>query len=357
MSEAHKIIAQIQHEYDTMAQRIRENTSLMEQSRLEVDRLQQRNVSISSQIKRVEENFDTIPRQDIKLAYEDAIDARTRLLTMRSQLEKLQEGQSQLEHYQDLLGQLLEALGGFDIPGAEGTGGSASRQMGLAGETIVRIVQAQEQERRELANSLHDGPAQSLTNFILQAEICQRLAQVDPDRANSELTNLKEAASGTFQKIRDFIFDLRPMMLDDLGLIPTLRRYVENFENKHKISVKLMVAGEEARRLPRYTEVMVFRSIQNLLTVSQLYLKATEIKMTLDVDLDEVRAVVEDNGVGFDPITDLDPNQGDRDVQALNAMRERLELVEGSLGIFSAEGEGSRFEVNLPIFDDQPSLS
>ncbi len=356
MSDAHEIIAQIQEEYDNMSKRIRENSQLMEQSQLEVDRLQQRNVSISSQIKRVEEAFDTIPRQDIKTTYEEAIDARTRLLTMRSQLEKLQEGQNQLEHYQDILGRLLESLGGFDLPGQDGGSGS-TRQMGLAGETIIRIVQAQEQERRQLANSLHDGPAQSLTNFILQAEICQRLAQVDVERANAELTNLKEAASGTFQKIRDFIFDLRPMMLDDLGLIPTLRRYSENYQNKHNITVNLTVAGEEARRLPRYTEVMVFRSLQSLLTVSQQHLKATEIKMTVDVDLNEIRAVVEDNGHGFDPVVDLDPNQGDHDVQALNALRERIELVEGSLGIFSAEGEGSRFEVNLPIFDDQPSLS
>lgn len=356
MSDAHEVIAQIQSEYENMAKRIRENTQLMEQSQLEVDRLQQRNVSISSQIKRVEESFDTIPRQDIKATYEEAIDARTRLLTMRSQLEKLQEGQNQLEHYQDLLGQVLEALGGIDLPSQDG-GAGASRQMGLAGETIVRIVQAQEQERRELANSLHDGPAQSLTNFILQAEICQRLAQVDAERANAELNNLKEAASGTFQKIRDFIFDLRPMMLDDLGLIPTLRRYAENYENKHNISINLVVAGEESRRLPRYTEVMVFRSLQSLLSVSQQHLKATEIRMTVDVDLNEIRAVVEDNGQGFDPVVDLDPNQGDHDVQALNALRERIELVEGSLGIFSADGEGSRFEVQLPIFDDQPSLS
>lgn len=349
------VIAQIQKEHDTIARRIRENTTLMEQSTLEVERLQQRNVQVSSQLKRVDENFETLPRQDIKVAYEDAIDAKTRLLTMRCQLEKLQDNQAQLEHLQDLLSRLLDVLGSVNLPSAGGEK-KQGPQLGLAGETIIRIVQAQEQERQQLANSLHDGPAQSLTNFILQAEVCQRLMSKDPDRANEELDNLKGAASNTFQKIRDFIFDLRPMMLDDLGLIPTLRRYTENFQNKTSVEVTMNVAGEEKRRLPKHTEVMVFRSLQNLLAISAQRLKARSIRLTLDVDIDAVRAVLEDDGIGFDPLVDLDPEQGDSDVQVLNDVRERIELVEGTLQIFSEEGTGSRFEINLPIFEDIPRL-
>jgi two-component system sensor histidine kinase DegS len=79
---------------------------------------------------------------------------------------------------------------------------------------------------------MHDGPAQSLTNLILQAEICERLFDSDPVRARAELGNLKDAVTSNFQKVREFIFDLRPMMLDDLGLNPTLRRYVQEFEAK-----------------------------------------------------------------------------------------------------------------------------
>ena len=82
---------------------------------------------------------------------------------------------------------------------------------GSRGEVdIVGIINAQEEERKRLSRVMHDGPAQSLTNFILQAEICQRLFDRDPDRAAVELDNLKTNASRTFQKIRDFIFDLTP---------------------------------------------------------------------------------------------------------------------------------------------------
>lgn len=115
-------------------------------------------------------------------------------------------------------------------------------------------------------------------------------------------------------------------------------------------------AGEEKRRLPKHTEVMVFRSIQNLLAVSAQKLGSKSIRMTLDVDIDEVRAVLEDDGIGFDPLIALDPEQGDSDVQVLNDLRERIELVEGTLQVFSEEGTGSRFEINLPIFEDIPRL-
>src|SRR5690606_21532328 len=137
-----------------------------------------------------------------------------------------------------------------DLVGADGAS--------LSTQAIVRIVEAQEVERQRLARQMHDGPAQSLTNFILQAEICQRLFDRNPDRAGEELNDLKTAARGTFQKVRDFIFDLRPMMLDDLGLVPTIRRYVEAYEEKTGIDTQLNILGDE-RRLPAHIEVMMFR--------------------------------------------------------------------------------------------------
>ena len=100
--------------------------------------------------------------------------------------------------------------------------------------SIVRIIEAQEQERQRLVRQLHDGPAQSLTNLILQAEICERVFDTDSERARHELGELKTAVTLTFQKVRDYMFDLRPMMLDDLGLIPTIRRYVDDYNEKRE---------------------------------------------------------------------------------------------------------------------------
>jgi two-component system sensor histidine kinase DegS len=94
------------------------------------------------------------------------------------------------------------------------------------------LVNAQETERQRLSRQMHDGPAQALSNFILQTEIAMRLMDVDAGQAREELNSLKASAMGTFQKVRNFIFELRPMMLDDLGLAPTIRRYADAFKEQ-----------------------------------------------------------------------------------------------------------------------------
>jgi two-component system sensor histidine kinase DegS len=99
---------------------------------------------------------------------------------------------------------------------------------------------------------------------------------------------------------------------------------------------------------------MVFRSVQSLLAVSVQQLKAHSLRLVVDVGDSEVKATLEDDGQGFDPIVDLDPSQGDSDVQAINTVRERVELINGSIDIYSAEGEGSRFAIRLPIYEGLP---
>ena len=216
---------------------------------------------------------------------------------------------------------------------------------------IIRVIEAQEIERQRLARQMHDGPAQSLTNFILQAEICQRLFDRNPDRAAEELNNLKTVATGTFQKIRDFIFDLRPMMLDDLGLIPTLRRYAEAYQEKSEMNVNLHILGDE-RRLESHREVILFRSIQELLNNSRVHAKATSVTVTLDMGPDAITATVEDNGQGFNSETIFaapdEPPQADDKALGLKTLRERLEMVGGALDVSSEEGHGSRIAARIP---------
>ena len=103
--------------------------------------------------------------------------------------------------------------------------------------------EAQEAERQRLSRQMHDGPAQAMSNFILQTEIAMRLLDADPKQAKDELASLKTAALGTFKKVRNFIFELRTMMLDDLGLVPTIRKYVDAFKEQTSMDVTLMVTG------------------------------------------------------------------------------------------------------------------
>lgn len=319
-----------------------------------VDREQQRNSDVATELRTVQENIDTIPRQDIRAKYDEMLDTRFRLSTMRGQLEKLQTRQELLQEHQTLLNRLLNMVQGAELlPSAGSSSERGSAPMSTYGN-IIRIVQAQEEERQRLARQMHDGPAQSLTNFILQAEICQRLFDRNPDKAAEELNNLKTAASVTFQKVRDFIFDLRPMMLDDLGVVPTVRRYVESFRDKNDIDTSLEITGEE-RRLETAREVLIFRGIQELMVQARDYAAPNKLRIQLDMGGNRVKALVEDDGRGFDAEAALandDHHQGDARVQSLMTLKEKYELVGGSVSITSGETDGTVVRLELPAEDN-----
>lgn len=345
-----QLIETITQEMKRIKDKLIEIKGQVEQTQLVVDREQQRNADIATELRTIQDNIETVPRQDIRSKYDEAMDARFRLTTMRGQLEKFQANREQLEKEQTLLSQLISKVQGVDVL-ADGSEPAAAAPK--AAMNIVRIVQAQEEEKLRLARLMHDGPAQSLTNFILQTEICQRLFDRDPARAAEELNNLKTTASVTFQKVRDFIFDLRPMMLDDLGVVPTVRRYVDSFKDKTDIETKLELLGEE-RRLESHREVMLFRGIQELMGHARDYAAATQVFVRLDMSNERIKVDVEDNGRGFDAEAaftadekHLEPRQ-----QALLTIKEKFELVAGSLVVSSAEADGTNVHLELPASED-----
>ncbi len=322
----------------------------IDQTQLVVDREQLRNTDIATELRTIQDNIETVPRQDIKFKYDEALDARFRLTTMRGQLEKFQATHDSLEGEAQILSRVVGLVQGADSI----TTGDEGQTTAKGPTNIVRVIQAQEEERQRLARQMHDGPAQSLTNFILQAEICQRLFDRNPARAAEELDNLKTAATVTFQKVREFIFDLRPMMLDDLGVVPTVRRYVDSFREKNDIDVRLDIMGEE-RRLESHREVMLFRGIQELMVHARDYANASQLSIKLDMSGNRIKAVIEDDGRGFDADNALDnpeETHGDARVQGLTMLKEKFELVHGTVNVASSENEGTTIRLELPVSDE-----
>jgi two-component system, NarL family, sensor histidine kinase DegS len=336
-----EFIEEIQDAYRDVERELREINMLVDQSRGEVDKLAQRNSTIASHLRQLQSNLEAVPRADLKTAYDAAADAQQRLFTMRGQLEKLQSEQTSLQRLLDQITKTREVLESLPLAGR--SSGGEDGQEGSQ-PPIVRIINAQEAERRRLSRAMHDGPAQSLTNFVLQAEIVQRLFENDPDRCRAELSNLKTAATATFSKVREFIAELRPMMLDDLGLMPTVRRYVTSFNEKSGITTQLAITGEE-RRLEPYREVTAFRAVQELMTNARQHSQASDLKVNLDIDENRVRIVVEDNGKGFDakPIF----GQGAKTV-GLPSLKERVEALGGELDLDSDPGQGTRVSLEIP---------
>jgi len=326
-------------ELEQVSTGLREIGLLVEQSQGEVDKLAQRNATITSHLHQIQAQFEIVPREDIKSAYEQAQDTQQRLFTMRGQLEKLQSDQANLMRYEDFLTRTLSVL-------ELGVAPSSSKPIiDVNDSTIQRVIEAQENERRKISKLIHDGPAQALSNFILQTEIVMRLFDVEPDRARDELTNLKETATSTFSQVRDFIFDLRPMMLDDLGLIPTVRRYVEAYKEKTGLDISMVITGSE-RRLEQHREVVCFRAVQEILGNIRDHAQATQVKLSIYLDDDEVRVTSEDNGRGLRADFDTDESEY---ASGLRDVRELLSQLGGEFKVESSPDEGTKVALSMRV--------
>ena len=309
---------------------------MLEQSQLEVSKIAQRNASANAQLLQIHERFDTISRADIKVTYDNALEAQQRLFVMRGQIEKLQSDKNHMIEGVAILEEVVDLFDAGKIP--EAHVGSPS----TISETLDMLIQAQESERQNLSRQMHDGPAQALSNFILQTEIAVRLFDIDQAKAREELSDLMSTATSVFQQIRDFIFELRPMMLDDLGVTPTLKRYVEAKKEKSLVDIQLKVMGTE-RRFESYLEVMIFRAIQELVGNAIRHSQATVITVKIDTSDTTVQVSVEDNGKGVDMET-VEEDSG----MGLKVIKDRLEMLGGYFNLESSVEDGTRISFEVP---------
>ncbi|GAB4472140.1 MAG: sensor histidine kinase [Anaerolineales bacterium] len=316
---------------------LEEQERLLQQSQQEVDKLSKKNAAITAEIQKIQTHTDSFSRHELRMGYEAALEAQQRLYLMSGKVEKIQNQIQQLRGqlnwlvtFRTILQNLKETLN------------SSGRGL-RPGEGVEMIIQAQEAERQRLSRQMHDGPAQALSNFILQTEIAMRLFEIDAVKAKEELESLKHSATQAFQKVRDFIFELRPMMLDDLGLAPTVRRYVDAIQTVPGTAIQLTISGME-RRLEPYLEVMVFRAIQELLGNAIRHSQASEIRVQLDLGDTSIKVAVSDNGKGFDPeILKERTNMG------LKVIRDRVEMLGGDFQLDAAVGEGCSISFTIPL--------
>lgn len=329
----------LQIEHNQIKQQIKDNSVMLEQSQLELNRLVQRNTTFTGQLQQLQSTSDTMSREEIKAIYNNAIDAQQRLLVMRGQIDKLQNEQNLLERY---LG-VIEQARAYILENCGGPKGSGTTE-GVA--SLEELIGTAEGERGKLAKEMHDGPAQVLSNFVLQAEILEKTIDVDPAHVKDELANLKAASIATFQNVRNFVFELQPMSIGDLGLVSTLKKYTENFKDHNSVEVNFQMRGSE-RRLHNYLELMIFRAVQELMTNAvvhnQKQLSKLKIDLTLSIEDDRTKVTVADNGMGFDPSTAIT-----KENSGLSIIKKRAEMLGGRLDIDSVPAKGSMITLEIP---------
>ena len=212
-------------------------------------------------------------------------------------------------------------------------------------ERIIQVTSAQEEERRRISRDLHDGLGPSLASIGNQLRACQSLVDTDPHRAKNELDEIAKGMKVHVQEVRDLIHDLRPLALDQLGLAGAVAQEVSRFG--HESGLAASFSKSEEITLNPFAEVTVFRVVQECLTNVQRHANASEVAVRLQASESGLRATIKDNGSGFDT---ENINSASRKVgMGLLRMRERAELLGGSLTIHSTPNEGCEIALVIPI--------
>jgi two-component system, NarL family, sensor histidine kinase DegS len=203
----------------------------------------------------------------------------------------------------------------------------------------LRIIQAQEAERQRMAEDIHDGPAQVLTNAIFQVEYLDRMLTPEEREAHAELAFLRDMLRNGLDEVRSFIADLRPPVVD-VSLAAAIDDRASQFEERHGIAVETDVDGIDERLSPA-ARTSVLRIFQEALQNVRKHAAASRVSIGLEDDT----LVITDNGRGFD-LMRLASGAGRN--FGLQFMRERAELMGGQLHIESRQGEGTRLLLRLP---------
>ena len=303
----------------------------------------------------ISKNFEKHSEKNIKTAFEEVKGQQIKLTLLNERRDQLQAKREELsrrlaglqkttEHAENLVSQVgvvMDFIGGNlqDI-NVKIEGIQQRQQLGL------QVIKAQEEERKRVAREIHDGPAQSMANVVLRMEFCEKLLDIDSEKARQELKELKEVVRNNLQDVRKIIFDLRPMALDDLGLIPALRRYLEDYRDKNGLAVEAVFRGPE-RRLAPALEIALFRLIQEALNNVRKHAHANKVEVTLEIKPKMIISGVKDDGTGFDLRQAMAANNGDS--FGLISMKERAELLGGHLDIKTAPGRGTEVIFKIPV--------
>jgi two-component system sensor histidine kinase DegS len=226
------------------------------------------------------------------------------------------------------------------------------------------LIKAQEEERLRISRELHDGPAQDIANLIFQSSIIERTIDMDPEEAKKDLQELRGNIRDTLKDVRQIIFDMRPMSLDDLGLVPAVRQLIEKLREREIVNATFTVSGKE-NKLPSYVEVGLFRIIQEALNNVHRHAGVKEAQVRILFNEAATAVLITDKGKGFDTealeqeiideeTSDIEPDPEHPNGRVephygLLGMKERARIIGAEINITSAPNVGTRVHLRIPV--------
>jgi two-component system, NarL family, sensor histidine kinase DegS len=351
--EIYKIGEESRKQYEEMLMELKDIKIKIQETIDKSDKLEVRTRFARQRLAEVSQHFNKYSEKEIRAAYENAHALQIDLTMLRQQERELRNRRDDLERRLRKLREVIERADYLvsQITVVLNYLNSDLRQVGEMIENAhqkqefgLKIIEAQEEERRRLSREIHDGPAQMLANVLMRSDLIERIyRERGVDDAFKEIRDLRKMVRSALYEVRRIIYDLRPMALDDLGLVPTLKKYlstIEEYSNRTKIT--FINAGSE-KRLPSRLEVALFRLVQESVQNALKHAEANNIQVKIEIGKNHVILVIKDDGKGFDVNIKKENSFG------LIGMKERVDLLEGEMTIDSKIGAGTVIMIRVPL--------
>lgn len=321
-----------------------------------VDELEIKSRDARATLTQINHNFNAFTEVEIRDAYALAERRMVELGAAREREKALRQRRDdlerQLKHIKQVLAKADQIVSQVGVALDFLTGNMdnlVERVQGMRVQAAIarQVIRAQEEERRRVARDIHDGPAQLLANMALRVDLVARAAGEEPEQLHRELRGMRDAIKGSLTDLRRIMFNLRPMALDDLGLVPTLRGYLDVMREQFGLNAEFLVIGVP-RRLASSVEITLFRVAQEAINNAHRHSNCRRVIVRLEFSPTGIYLAVEDDGIGFDPeqlperITDSKHGFG------LLHMRERVRLLKGDFRVLSEPGKGTKVTVRVP---------
>jgi two-component system sensor histidine kinase DegS len=334
--------AQLQEAWQVLARQQEDVNLLVDQTRLELERQTASFERVRARLESLDRDLESYTREELRDLFRAAKDRELRLANLRAELDGLEYKRSVLAEEARALTRFGALVNGEDSSLPASVGG---RLPDPGASDLGALLMAQEGERERLAQRLHDEVVQPLHHIALRVELWERLAQTDPVQAAQEVGGMRSLATQLLQDARRAIFELRPMALDDLGLVPTLEQYATIRGEHDRLHVRVHVEGR-ARQLAPAIATTVFRVVQAALDNVRDHAGVGEATVAVVYGDRELAVVISDAGRGCHLRLAEAAAQGGT---GFLGMRERARQVGGALRLDSAPGRGMTVRLSVPL--------
>jgi two-component system sensor histidine kinase DegS len=351
-----EIVDNARTEYENLKSDITLIRGIIDKAINEVDALEVQDKLMRKKLVEVSKKFNIYDEDEIKSVYEKASDIRIKFIMKQNEEKQLREKRDtielslkksikNIENSEKIVNQISIAMAyleGDILSVLEGADKSSDMFIG------IKILEAQENERKRISRDIHDGPAQHIANIIMKADICSKVIQKDLNEGLKELSDLKESVKVALKEVRSIIFDLRPMTLDDLGLNKTIEQTVRSISEDFNIDIKLRLKPMDTE-VESIIQVAAFRIVQEIFNNIKKHSKAKHVEVKLDFGTKYLRLIISDDGIGFDVEETLKRVKTKGNSYGLIGILDRVNQLQGEIHIESTKGAGAVYNVLLPV--------